>query len=218
MSSCCTATPPDGGCRDGMTDDRTSAYVELHCHSAFSLLDGAALPELLIARAADLGYHALALTDHDELGGAVRFAQAGEELGVQAIIGAEITFSAAATPRKGFSAGASRPIRGSSMEHPQIRAGAAENNIRPEGSAENVLRLLESPEHVDVDHDESPRRIFWRGRAIPVISTIGPERLSGDWWNDGYSRDYWRCESGEECGELVLYRDAAGWWVQGWYD
>ena len=69
----------------------SSDYVELHCHSAFSLLDGAALPEILIARAAELGYPALALTDHDELGGAVRFAQAAGELNVQAIIGAELT-------------------------------------------------------------------------------------------------------------------------------
>ena len=68
-----------------------AAYVELHCHSAFSLLDGAALPETLIARAAELRQPALALTDHDELGGAVRFAQAGAEAGVQAIIGAELT-------------------------------------------------------------------------------------------------------------------------------
>ena len=70
---------------------RSAGYVELHCHSAFSLLDGAALPETLVARAAELGYPALALTDHDELGGAVRFAQAGIEHGVQAIIGAELT-------------------------------------------------------------------------------------------------------------------------------
>src|SRR5687768_18617091 len=70
---------------------RSSAYVELHCHSAFSMLDGAALPETLIERAAELGYPALALTDHDELGGAVRFAQMGAELGVAAIIGAELT-------------------------------------------------------------------------------------------------------------------------------
>ena len=55
------------------------------------MLDGAALPETLIARAAELGYTALALTDHDELGGAVRFAQAGTESGVGAIIGAEVT-------------------------------------------------------------------------------------------------------------------------------
>ena len=81
----------------------------------------------------------------------------------------------------------------------------------------SALRLLEKPEQVDVDRDPDPRRVFWRGRAIPVLSAIGPERLSGDWWNEGYSRDYWRCESDDE-RELVLYRDAAGWWVQGWYD
>jgi hypothetical protein len=80
------------------------------------------------------------------------------------------------------------------------------------------LRLLEPAERVDVDRDTEPRRIFWRGRAIAVAKAIGPERLSGDWWNDGYSRDYWRCECDEEGGELVLYRDAEGWWMQGWYD
>lgn len=85
-------------------------------------------------------------------------------------------------------------------------------------AAESAVRLLESPEKVDVDRDGSPRRIFWRGRAIPVVQATGPERLSGDWWNDGYHRDYWRCESDEEWGDLVVYRDPEGWWVQGWYD
>src|SRR5207253_1582543 len=89
------------------------------------------------------------------------------------------------------------------------------NGVAP--TVDSALRLLEKPEPVDVDRDSDPRRVFWRGRAIPVLSAVGPERLSGDWWNDGYSRDYWRCESDDE-RELVLYRDAAGWWVQGWYD
>src|SRR3954469_1764047 len=70
-----------------------SEYVELHCHSAFSMLDGAALPEVLVARACELRYPALALTDHDELGGAVRFAQAAGEVGIGAIIGAELTIA-----------------------------------------------------------------------------------------------------------------------------
>ncbi len=118
-------------------------YVELHCHSAFSLLDGGALPELLIARAADLGYAALALTDHDELGGAVRFAQAGSELGVRAIIGAELTFSAPASPRLEFSAGANASDFSQTEEEQQIRAGgAAENIIRPAGPAENALHHI----------------------------------------------------------------------------
>ena len=66
-------------------------YVELHCHSAYSLLDGASLPEDLVERAAALGHRALALTDHDELGGVVAFAQAAHEKEIAGIIGAEIT-------------------------------------------------------------------------------------------------------------------------------
>jgi error-prone DNA polymerase len=66
-------------------------YVELHCHSVFSLLDGASEPEELVARAVALGMPALALTDHDDLGGAVRFAQAARELGLAGILGAELT-------------------------------------------------------------------------------------------------------------------------------
>src|SRR5436190_20783948 len=69
----------------------TLSYAELHCHSCFSLLDGAALPEILVARAKELGLHALALTDHDELGGAVRFAGAAREAGLAGLIGAELT-------------------------------------------------------------------------------------------------------------------------------
>jgi protein ImuB len=81
-----------------------------------------------------------------------------------------------------------------------------------------ALRLLAAPERVDVDRDPEPRRIFWRGRALTIAHVVGPERLAGDWWQDGYTREYWRCESDEEAGELMLYRDAQGWWVQGWYD
>ena len=68
-----------------------SGYAELHAHSAFSLLDGAALPEILVARATELGLKALALTDHDELGGVVRFATAARDARLDAIIGAELT-------------------------------------------------------------------------------------------------------------------------------
>jgi error-prone DNA polymerase len=68
-----------------------SIYAELHCHSAFSLLDGASHPDELVERAVALGYRALALTDHDELGGAVAFAQAGHNAGLDCLIGAELT-------------------------------------------------------------------------------------------------------------------------------
>ncbi len=66
-------------------------YAELHCHSTFSLLDGAAHPEQLVARAVQLGMPALALTDRDDLGGAVRFSTAAATAGLNAIIGGELT-------------------------------------------------------------------------------------------------------------------------------
>ena len=66
-------------------------YAELHCHSTFSLLDGASAPEALVARAQTLGLTALALTDHDDLGGAVRFATAARTAGLPGILGAELT-------------------------------------------------------------------------------------------------------------------------------
>ncbi len=66
-------------------------YVELHCHSNFSFLDGASHPEELIKVAAKLGFPALALTDHNGLYGIVRFAQAAREYGVRPIFGAEVT-------------------------------------------------------------------------------------------------------------------------------
>jgi len=66
-------------------------YAELHCHSAFSFLDGASLPEDLAATAHELGYSALALTDHNGLYGSMTFAQSAKPLGLQAITGAEVT-------------------------------------------------------------------------------------------------------------------------------
>ncbi|NTU81910.1 MAG: PHP domain-containing protein [Chloroflexales bacterium] len=66
-------------------------YVELHCHSAYSLLDGASTVAALVAQAAHLGMPALALTDHDALYGAVPFVAAAREVGVRPILGAELT-------------------------------------------------------------------------------------------------------------------------------
>src|SRR6184192_3742332 len=66
-------------------------YIELHCHSAFSFLDGASLPEQLALTASQLGYPALALTDHHGLYGSMAFAQESQKLGLQAITGAELT-------------------------------------------------------------------------------------------------------------------------------
>jgi error-prone DNA polymerase len=66
-------------------------YVELHAHSAFSFLDGASTPVELASAAAQLGYPAFALTDHDGVWGSMEFVQACKGSGVRAITGAEVT-------------------------------------------------------------------------------------------------------------------------------
>jgi error-prone DNA polymerase len=69
------------------------AYVELHAHSAYSFLDGTSLPEELAVRAAELGYEALALTDHDGVYGSLEFAHAAKAFGVRPITGTEVTLA-----------------------------------------------------------------------------------------------------------------------------
>jgi error-prone DNA polymerase len=69
----------------------SAQYVELHCHSAYSFLDGASDPAELAATAADLGHEALALTDHDNVCGAMEFAHACAGVGVRPIVGCELT-------------------------------------------------------------------------------------------------------------------------------
>jgi error-prone DNA polymerase len=69
------------------------SYAELHCHSYYSFHDGASSLEELLLRAKELGYHALALTDHDNLCGAMRFAHLAQSIGIKGIIGAEITLA-----------------------------------------------------------------------------------------------------------------------------
>jgi error-prone DNA polymerase len=69
------------------------SYSELHCHSYYSFHDGSSSLEELLVTAKELGYSALALTDHDNLCGAMRFAQLTHSLEMRGIIGAEITLT-----------------------------------------------------------------------------------------------------------------------------
>ncbi len=68
-----------------------SGFVHLHTHSVWSLLDGTIPAESLPHAARFLGFDAIAMTDHDSLTGAVRFARGCQEAGVKPIYGAELT-------------------------------------------------------------------------------------------------------------------------------
>src|SRR4051812_24468749 len=65
-------------------------YVELPAPPAFSFFDRASLPDELAGAAAELGYGAMALTDHNGVSGSMEFAQAAAPLGLRAIHGAEV--------------------------------------------------------------------------------------------------------------------------------
>src|SRR5918911_687107 len=89
-------SPERSGGANGSRRKRASTFggfVELHAHSAYSFLDGASLPEELAVQAAELGYAALALTDHDGLYGSLEFAHAAKAFGVRPITGAEVTLA-----------------------------------------------------------------------------------------------------------------------------
>jgi error-prone DNA polymerase len=66
-------------------------FVHLHLHSVFSFLDSTCRLGRLVARAAELGMPAVAITDHDGLYGAVRFYKAAQEAGIKPILGVELT-------------------------------------------------------------------------------------------------------------------------------
>jgi DNA polymerase-3 subunit alpha len=69
------------------------AFVHLHTHSEYSLLDGAAKIEKLVARAKELEMPALALTDHGNMYGAVEFYRKANDAGIKPILGCEVYFT-----------------------------------------------------------------------------------------------------------------------------
>ena len=134
-------------------------YVELHARSAFSLLDGASLPETLARRAANLGMTSLALTDRDDLGGAVRFMEGCAEHGVRPIFGAELSLDVGGTvvllceSAEGWSS-LSQLITKARMERPRGRpgvsldalAGQARGLVCLSGGRDGALELASDPE------------------------------------------------------------------------
>jgi error-prone DNA polymerase len=66
-------------------------YIELHSRSAFSFLEGASLPESLVAACANLNMPAMALLDRDGVYGSPRFHMAAKKARIKAHIGAEVT-------------------------------------------------------------------------------------------------------------------------------
>jgi protein ImuB len=111
------------------------------------------------------------------------------------------------------------PLRDEEGPAPDVALARAVPATERPGDLAASLRLLEHPEPCEVTCDAAaaPVVVRWRGARWTVAHADGPERLSGDWWNAPYRRDYWRCATA--AGLLLVYAAAPdGWYVQGWYD
>jgi len=68
-------------------------YAELHTTSNYTFLTGASLPEELVEHAAALGHEAIAVTDHQTLGGIVRAHVTAKDVGIQLVVGCRLSFT-----------------------------------------------------------------------------------------------------------------------------
>jgi DNA polymerase-3 subunit alpha len=78
-----------------------TAFVHLHTHSEYSLLDGAASIQGLVGRAVALGMPALGLTDHGAMYGALDFHKVATKAGIKPVIGCEVYFTTASRLDRG---------------------------------------------------------------------------------------------------------------------
>ena len=67
-----------------------SNLTHLHVHTFYSLLDGMGSPEERVIRAKELGMKALAITDHNHLGGVLEFQAACKKHGIKPLLGVEL--------------------------------------------------------------------------------------------------------------------------------
>jgi len=137
-------------------------YVELHCHSAFSFLDGVSLPQELAQRAGELGHAALALTDHNSVSGSMELAQSAADHGVRAIHGAEIDVVC----------GPARPGDGAAAE--SGGAGGTRHItllVRDERGWSNLCRIITLAHRHTRDSASGRNRVDATGPAPPVERT-----------------------------------------------
>jgi protein ImuB len=125
-------------------------------------------------------------------------------------------------PEAGYSPRAFRPppvSRG--LEGELLQAVEAPEAV-PEVLRERPSRMLSSPTSIDVEMTASGELLAARfgGRRRRVVALMGPERLSGDWWDERpYSRDYYRVHF-EGLGQAWVFRDArdSRFYLQGLFD
>jgi len=152
------------------------AYAELHCLTNFSFLRGASHPEELVARAAALGYGALAVTDECSVAGAVRAHLAAKEHRLKLLVGTELALADGpklvllATSRAGYGNLSELITRG----RRSARKGAyrlARADLE-DGLAECLALLIPPPAPLAADAE-------WLGSRFPGRAWIAAELHCG---------------------------------------
>src|SRR5580692_6323010 len=113
----------------------STPWAELHCHSAYSFLDGAATPDELVAEAARLGLEVLALTDHDGMYGIPQFAQAAARLRAAGVALGTV-----------FGAELSLPGGNGGAGSPPVSRGGLGGIVPPDPQSQHLLILARDPE------------------------------------------------------------------------
>ena len=137
-------------------------YIELHAATSFSFLEGASLPEDLVAEASRLGYSALAVCDRDGVYGTPRFHKAALAAGVQPLVGCEISLDPAGV---GNLAGPSRDRQGAVSG---LRPTQMDANRRSFDRAANPNNQKAAHDLQSMDHEKQPLpdgRGFGRNRG-----------------------------------------------------
>jgi error-prone DNA polymerase len=168
------------------------AYAELFCLSNFSFLQGASHAEELVARAVQLGYAALALTDECSLAGVVRAHAEAKKANLPLIVGAHFHLQEAgglpalsllllAQNRNGYgnlseliTLGRTRSEKGSYLLRPADLEAPPENLSHLRGMPDCLAILLPAyPGHEPAGVDRLHAQAAWMAKVFPGRAWIG---------------------------------------------
>lgn len=151
-------------------------YAELSAISHFSFLRGASAPESLVAEAAALGYHALALTDECSLAGIVRAHVEAKKIGLKLLVGSELQLTpkiessfriiALATNREGYG-NLCETITRARMQAPKGQHFLRPDDVLPQDCVAILL-----PDH-NSSSEELAYRMQWIKKTYPECAWVG---------------------------------------------
>ena len=109
------------------------------------------------------------------------------------------------------------PIETAKKKKPKKEKALPPATLEPE--AKRPVRVLAAPEPVTLVRRAADLNLLVRGRRLVVEEMEGPERLSGDWWDTPYDRDYFRVRT-EEGSRWWIFHDRAhdSWHLHGMFD